>query len=268
MSALELITLDPFRQRRWRPLPGYHHAGASQLVAVCLQEVAHAMHSLPLAFIESEGTPRLVAVLGISPQQNLFVTPDGRWLGSYIPALFRGAPFGLVRDDQDNYHLAIQTAATRCSTEDPDGEVFFDAEGKPTLRMAQTLEFLLKVESDLRQTDLTVACLQHHRLLKPAPLVIHGPEGETRLEGLLQIDEVALNALSGEALVELRGCGALFLAYSQLLSLQNFPRLGQLLSYAAKREGTSPGPATDTPDPDALLANLSQGGTLNLSGLG
>lgn len=81
MSALELITLDSFNQRRWQQHRVTTIAGASQLVAVYLQEVAHAVHSLPLAFIESEGTLRLVAVLGLRPQQNLFVGPDGRWLG-------------------------------------------------------------------------------------------------------------------------------------------------------------------------------------------
>ena len=67
------------------------------------------------------------------------------------------------------------------------------------------------------------------------------------VNGLFRIDEAALNALSDEAFLKLRHCGALTLAFAQMLSTGNVGLLGQL----GKLQGQAAQPASKAL-PDSL----------------
>jgi hypothetical protein len=46
-----------------------------------------------MAFVKQQDSFFLIALLSLTPKTNLFVAPDGRWLGGYVPSYFRGYPF-------------------------------------------------------------------------------------------------------------------------------------------------------------------------------
>lgn len=60
------------------------------------QELSCALMHLPIGFIKQHDEFVPVGDLGFQPGQNLFVIPDGDWIGSYTPAVFSGYPFQLV----------------------------------------------------------------------------------------------------------------------------------------------------------------------------
>ena len=62
-----------------------------------LAEVGQVGSWMPIAFIEQAGRFVPMAMMCPMPEHNLFVGPDGQWLGGYVPASLRSYPFRLVR---------------------------------------------------------------------------------------------------------------------------------------------------------------------------
>ena len=54
---------------------------------------------MPIAFVEQAGRFVPMAVMGLTPEHNLFVGPEGQWLGGYLPAAMRSYPFRLLRSE-------------------------------------------------------------------------------------------------------------------------------------------------------------------------
>ena len=157
---------------------------------------------------------------------NLFVAPNGRWLGRYVPAALRSHPFRLARTEDERLALCIDEDSGLLGAEEV--EPFFDAGGEVAAPLKQVMDFLTQVETNRVTTQGVCDRLQAHGLIQPWPVKVQGADGERTLEGLFRIDEAALNALPAEALVELRDAGALSLAYCQLLSMQQLSLLGEL----------------------------------------
>ena len=181
---------------------------------------------MPCAFTRIEGRFVLSVVLGLYPDTNLFVAPDGRWIGSYTPALFRAYPFRLAKvQGQENLALVVDEDGGLSS----EGEPFFDEEGKPAPKLAEFIEFLTKIEQGRRKTDEVVKQLEDAGLIEEWPLTIKGEDGsEQKIGGLYRVAEQKLNQLDDETFLKLRRSQALPLAYMQLLSMRNIDILGKL----------------------------------------
>jgi hypothetical protein len=195
-------------------------------------ELPKAAMSLPIAFVQQEERSIPVAVLGIEPTTSLFVAPDGRWLGTYIPSALRSHPFVLARSEGDNRILCMDEESGLL-TEAGQGEPFFDGAGEPAAGLKQVLEFLQQVDRNREQTSLVCQVLARLELIQPWPIQLKAGETERQIQGLCRIDEAALNQLSDEAFLELRRVGALPLVYCQLLSMQHIALLGRLLDLGA-----------------------------------
>jgi len=121
------------------------------------------------------------------------------------------------------------------------------------------LDFLLYVQTDRAVTQRICTALAEQQLIQRWDITVQVETGETKVEGLYQIDEAAMNALPAEAFVALRQVGALQTAYCQLLSMQHLKTLDQLAH--AHEETTQP--------PQNLLSDeldfelLNDGGTIS-----
>jgi hypothetical protein len=73
------------------------HLSAAPLV---LREMSAAAREYPIVFAREGDGIKPFAILGLKKGENLFVQEDGRWGGSYVPALLRQYPFviGRVKD--------------------------------------------------------------------------------------------------------------------------------------------------------------------------
>lgn len=181
------------------------------------------------------------AVLGLLPQKNLFVLPDGRWLpASYVPAQLRAYPFLLLKAESGDRVLCINEDSGLV-TESPSDEAFFAEEGSPSTATQEVLKFLEQVA--IGQENALNACdvLKKHQLIQPWPITIKLEEGKDHsVQGLYRIDKTAFDQLNAEALYELKQSGALSVAYCQILSMQHLSKLGELVQLHAQVNKPAP----------------------------
>ena len=257
------VTKERHATKRWRRYRSYAFAAQQAGVPLVGAELGQAVRTFPVAFIKQAETFVLVAVLGLVQGRNLFVTPDGRWLGPYVPAALRVYPFALARTEQGKQVFCVDEASGLV-IDGPDGEPFLDEAGNgPSEQVKQLLDFLLKVEQNRVGTATATAALQSAGLIQPWPIVLKTQKGEEKVEGLFRVNEPALNALDDDAFLELRRKGAIPLAYAQIISMSNLGVLGRLSAAQAPAQPQAAPQVQLGQDLD--LSFLESGGTLKLS---
>ncbi|MGP5370121.1 SapC family protein [Pseudomonas helleri] len=234
MTEYHVITRERHGHQHWLSQSGHRFAADDALCALVAQELPQAMLSLPIGFIVEAEQFMPVALQGLTPGQNLWVAADGRWLAAYIPAPYRCYPFRMAPTEQGEQVLCIDEASGLLS--ESAGEPFFNDDGTPGKAVLEILEFFNQIEANRQLTRSMCAVLQQHGLIQPWPITVQGEHGEQKVEGLFRIDEAALNALSAEALSEVRNAGGLTMAYCQLLSMQHLSTLGTLAQAHAEAE--------------------------------
>lgn len=257
MPKYQAITKTDFANLRWKRYENYHFAALDAVAPLVIQELPKACMTLPIAFIQQGEAFVPAAVQGLQPGQNLFVSPDGRWIGPYTPAAYRGYPFALANAENGQVVLCVDTDSGLVGEDHT--EPFFDEQGEPSQSVKAVLDFLQQVRSNRETTQRVCAALQAEDLIQPWPVTLKGEQGEKTVQGLYRIDEAKLNSLSAEALQRLQQAGALPVAYCQLLSMQHLPLLGQLAQ--AHRKAAQPLPVA--PNGELDLSFLSNNGTLS-----
>lgn len=258
MPNIQVISRERHAHQRWKNDASYVFAAHEAVVPLAAAELPKAAMSLPLAFIELQGAFVPVAVLGLQPGSNLLVGADGRWAGTYIPAALRSNPFRLAQAEDGQQVLCIDEESGLL-TAGPEGERFFNDDGQPAEAILGILNFLTQTEQSRAAAALACAALARHQLIRPWPITVKNDDGEQQIDGLFQVDEAALNQLTGEALQELARAGALAVAYCQMLSMQQLPLLGQLARTRAQATAPAPLPASEL-----NLEFLNRSDTLNL----
>ena len=125
MPQFTPITGESHAGKNWRRPPNFAFAAGEAVVPLVGAELAHAVVTMPIAFTAEADRYRLVALLSLVPGKNLFVAPDGKWLGGYIPAFFRGYPFRLWRQEgSETAVLCIDQDSKLLIEADGTGEVF------------------------------------------------------------------------------------------------------------------------------------------------
>ncbi len=178
--------------------------------------------------------------MGVHPGSNLYVNPEGQWLGKYIPAVCRTYPFILAKNEAEEGQqvLCIDKDSGLLDSELADQD-FFTEDGSLSSYLDKLMQFLAQVNASREATQAICKVLQRHDLLKPWDLKLQLEEGVHGVEGLYCVDEEAMNALSDDAFIELRKAGVLTLAYCQLLSMQRVSLFEQLLKAKSRSDAHS-----------------------------
>ena len=270
MPNFQAVAKNTHFHLRWKRYTSYAFAAQDALVPLVAQELSRAALHLPIALVarDAQGTAFApMAVLGLQPNQNLFVAPDGRWLGGYTPAAYRAHPFALASTPDGQLVLAVDADSGLITEAQDEGEAFCDSEGKPVKALQDVVSFLTQVQASKALTERICAVLVEHQLIQPWSINVQTSTGERQLSGLHRIDETALNALPADALKALQQAGALPLIYCQLLSMQHLAQLGTLAQAHAKAQANAntktAQPLPTTPQGDLDLSFLSNAGTLN-----
>jgi hypothetical protein len=225
-SFVPLQSNNPAHQA-YVPPTGYPAARTQSVAAVGRGELARAVPAMPLGFQRTPQGVMLVAVLGLSAERNLFVTADDRWAGGYVPAVFRSWPFALGATPEGKTLLCIEeSAGTAAGT--AGARALFDEAAQPTPFVKQLLSFLSQVQADLGATQKACGVLDEHGLLTDWEITVKAGDQTIPLQGLLKVDEAALNRCEPATLGALRDAGALPLAYGQLFSMVHLAMLGKL----------------------------------------
>ena len=209
------VTREGHAGKKWQRSTGYGFASTHALLPVVGAELPSAALALPLAFLQEAGRFVLVAILSLTPSRNMLVGPDGRWLGTYIPACLRSHPFRLIpTQESGKLVLCIESGAVTKSS----GEDFFDQDGHLSSELRKMSEFLSQCERSRHATNAAVAALAEAGVIQPWPIRIAAEKNQREIGGLNRIDGAALNALSDDAFLKLRKSLALPIAYAQMLS--------------------------------------------------
>ena len=256
MPRFAVVSREHHGQKKWRHFNGYGFAAADALIPIVGAELARAAVSMPLAFSEQAGRYTLVALLSPIPGRNMFVGPDKRWLGPYVPAWLRLYPFRMLpQQDTKELVLCVDEDSGLVVERSAAGEEFFDAEGNWSPALKPVFEALTVVERSRSVTDLAVAALAQAGVIGPWQIKVRTDQGEKTINGLQHIDEAALCALPDDVFLKLRTTSALPIAYAQLLSAG---QLGIFEHLARLHNQPAPSPIAALPETiDGLLENLS-----------
>ncbi|MEI4263463.1 SapC family protein [Roseovarius sp. D0-M9] len=226
MTQWTALSKTDHAQSLYWPRDGYQFAKNEQAVPVFLAEIGKFLPHFMLGFVKDNDHYQPVAITGLG-QGNLYLHPEGSWLGSYIPAALRSYPFQLV-DNQEGKQLVC--IADGHLTEDPEAKPLFEIDGSLAKPVAETVGFLQECEKNRQITTASTQKLADAGVIEDWPLILERGEGQEPLtvNGLHRISEQALNDLDAETLHALRG-GPLSLAYAQMFSSH---QLGELTKRA------------------------------------
>jgi hypothetical protein len=206
--------------------PAFHNL---DVLPLSMSEFAPACRDYPVAFISGDGgasfTPMLV--LGLAPQQNLYVLRDQMWdRRVYLPAYVRRYPFCMARVTVDGKEQSERIACVEKRAISEDGTALHDDKGEPLPVWKERRKLLFEFEADLARTEefcRTLAGLGLFEVFTMQALPTQGPP--LTLTGLHRVPEEKLHALPAEKLKELAQNGMLARIYAHLMSLDHFRRL-------------------------------------------
>ena len=192
-------------------------------------EFAVAVHDYPITFISGDNGKTFVAmaILGVEPRQNLFLTANGGWdARTYLPAYVRRYPFCMTRVSVDGKEQSERVACVEKDALQAKGAALFDDKGEALPVWDGLRKLLFEFEADLARTEEMCRKLHELQLLEPFAAQA-APQGETpiALTGMHRVSEERLHALPADQLKALANSGILSRVYAHLLSLNNFQRL-------------------------------------------
>lgn len=232
---------------RIQPVESFGFAAGLQHVSIMVHEFARAASVYPIVFLEdfADDGFRPVVLLGLEPGDNLFLSADGRWQASYIPAIIRRYPFALARleEDADRFTVCLDEAADCVGVEV--GEALFDAIGEPTRIVDHVKRYLGEMQQMDVYTRQFCRFLGRHNLFRPLDMQIHYRGRARTVSGCHVINEERLTTLSDPLFLELRDRRFLAPVFSQILSLGQIERLAHRkedrVSVARQADNGSPG---------------------------
>lgn len=263
MPQITALTPEQFGNKAWIRT-GFAFARQSHLVPVVIMELARLVPTMPLVFVtQAGGGFQLMGMTAAQPGSNLFVAPEGQWLGDYIPAVLRNYPFRLVKPAGRDDHILCIDADSGRVVEPPQGEAFFNPDGTLAPAIRDILAQLTEIERSRMVTQAAVDALHAAGLIQPWKLTLKEGDRSLNVEGLFRVDEAAFNSLPDEAFLRLRHSGAQYLAFAQLLSLNQLSQFAKLVQVQQQLRAKSAPAAAEQPL-DQAFAYPFEGGSIKL----
>lgn len=198
---------------------------------VSVSEFADAALHFPILFVRAapdalgRDTVAPVAVFGMKPGENLFVTPDDKWDAGYVPAMLRAYPFTMARiEGSDRWAIVFDNTWEGMSR--TEGLPLFNEQGEATELLNGIHKFVQDLETDLERTRQACAALLEMKLLKPMRFDATLASGESlSVDGFMTVDEEALAKLPDAQIAQMYRNGLLGLLQIHVVSLNNMRRL-------------------------------------------
>lgn len=244
------------RHKDWSVKTGETYSFAAEVnsVPVTAIEFAQAAAEYPIVFAGTEKSVMPAVILGVKENENLYVGPDGKWLGSYIPAFVRRYPFVFSQDDAGTtFTLHIDETFSGCNQAGR-GERLFDADGAQTQYLGTVLGFLQEYQGRFRRTQAYCDRLMELGLLQPMQAQFTLSSGEQRsLSGFMVIDRAKLKALPADVVADMLSKDELECSFLHLASLRHF----QDMLERFRPVEAAPAPAADAPEPEPAPAGAA-----------
>jgi hypothetical protein len=221
---------------RVKEISGFGFVSNLHIAYVTMHEFARAAAIFPIVFIEDKARDefRPVVLMGLSEGENLFVSADGRWNASYVPAVIRRYPFALApKGDSADYLVCIDEGSDLVS--DTEGDALFDERGEPTQTVANVKRYLGELQQLDTVTHAFCKFLAENNMFTPLNMKVREDAAIKNITGCYVINEARLNSLSDERFLEIRSKQYLASIYAHLMSLAQTERLVRLKDEATAR---------------------------------
>ena len=114
MTEFAAISPEHHAQKVWKNVTDYAFAAEQTVIPLVGAELSKTISAMPTGFIKQEAGYELVAITSLQAGMNLYVAPDGKWIGTYIPSALRGYPFKLAQQaSAENLILCINEPTCR-----------------------------------------------------------------------------------------------------------------------------------------------------------
>ena len=104
----------------------------------------------------------------------------------------------------------------------------FEKDGNVSKNLQGILQILHAVKINHNKTQTAINLLEKNQIISNWDLNIKFKDADKKIEGLYQINEDKIKTLKAETLFNLNKCGALEIAFSQIISKQQLGRLANL----------------------------------------
>ncbi len=229
------VPVNSERHRAWylEQQADFAYTSQSNVVPLTAVEFPFAAMEYSIVFVGTEEAPTPVVLLGVKPEENLYLVDGYRWKAHYIPAFVRRYPFVFSGGtDANTYTLCIDESYGGWNQQGR-GEALFDGEGKGSEFLNGMMKFVTDFQREIARTGAFCERLKQLDLLDPMAAHFKMPGGEeAEVKGFMAVNREKLSQLPGDTLVALAGNGMLELIYAHLLSMRHFGELME--SMAAK----------------------------------
>jgi hypothetical protein len=215
------------------PIRDYGFARGTLVVPIVIDEIGDVAREYPIVFPEGGSLP--VALMGVEKGSNAYVSPDGRWRATYVPAQIRIHPLALARipaglrasenhsEPRAEEHFAVLVDVESPFISTRSGAPLFNPDESLSSEAQLRVDMMERLQNRVPITERLVQSIADADLFITRAIRLQKEgEADRQLTGVRVIDEAALNALDDEAFNKLRRAGALPLIYAALLSWANF----------------------------------------------
>jgi hypothetical protein len=204
--------------------PTYEFAAKTVAMQIVIGEFLVAARDYPIVF--APGTPPVpVIMLGLRPEENMYVRRDGSWLpGAYVPAYIRRYPFLLGEAGENKRHVLFVDEASPNVTRGQGTPLV--ADGKPTDAAKNAMKFCEAYNLDQENTRQFCEALAALDLLEKRNINLTLANGnKVAVNDTLAISPRKFEEMSDSLYLEWRKRKWLFTAYCHFHSGMNWQRL-------------------------------------------
>lgn len=231
-----LVPLDRVQHRGLKLSRGFNALNRTvkmNSVFIVAAEFPDVCREYPIVYVPAGKDPRTnedliapMAVLGLSPGENLYLQEDGGWRANYVPAFLRRYPFAMGQLAPSQAAICIDTEGGALS--DTVGEALFDAEGQATEVLLEAQRLVENFEQETQRTRMFCAELFKAGVLQGMRFEATMPDQEkVQAEGFLAIEEKKLAELPDAKVIEWHRNGIMGLVHAQQVSMGLMRRLAE-----------------------------------------
>ena len=227
-KKIELLSKEKHSNLKIKALDNLLFAKENPSFPVLISESENVAATLPIVF-SAEENPSLFAITSLG-SENLAMNSEGKWLSSYVPAVYRKYPFAYanIKDNPEQKAVVIDIEAQNLS--ETEGEALFDEQSNQTQLLKDTIQFLTSYEQEAMRTKSLAKIILDSGILEDRELSIG--EGETKqvlVKGFKVVSVEKLNALDDAILASWVRNGIISFINIHLKSLNNLQNLMNLL---------------------------------------
>lgn len=219
---LKPLNINEHNRLRFIPIKDLEFARHVTHVPVHAAEMAQLSKDHVMVFSTGESCVPQV-LLGVTKDENLFMSDEGLWKGDQIPASIRQYPFA-TQPIEDNSFAIVFDEASECFSE-KEGKLLFNKSGKnfkPSPLLKEIEAQLNNLYKNKVLTNSLCQELKENDVLEQQSIIIKDDNSKPiKVSGFAVVNWEKVSKLSDEKLASWARSGLLNMIFSHLRSLKN-----------------------------------------------